>query len=328
MFITLPSFEKKFNLKFCKLLFICFSFLLYFFMNNINYSYSLQKNNEIYLIPIGKVIQIDGELENLIVRTEVIGCPLKSGDLILKADGKTIKDFDNLSDIFYSSNSNQLSLTIKRKSEIKNLICYKESLKKVNFNNAISGFATLTYIDPKTNHFGAVGHSINIGGTNKIPLKLGTISSTTNLDIQKSSRGNVGCINASKDSLIGNFRKNTQYGITGNIKDLDMCNQKKYKVASLDEIQPGKAQILLQNKQNKCQTYDIEILKIENQLTPSPKTFKIKIVDKELINETGGIVQGMSGTPILQDGKIIGAISHALENNPQIGYGVYIKWML
>ena len=73
---------------------------------------------------------------------------------------------------------------------------------------------------------------------------------------------------------------------------------------------------------------DTEILKIENQCTPEPKTFKIRIVDEDLLKETGGIVQGMSGTPIIQNNKIIGAVSHALENNPKIGYGVYIKWML
>lgn len=318
----------NFNKKFNKLIFICFTFLLYFFINNTNYSYSMEKNNDIYLIPIGKIIQVDGELENLIVRNEINGCPLKSGDLVLEINGKSIQNFNDLSEIFYSSKSNTLKFKIKRKDEIKNLICYKEPLKKVNFNNAISGFATLTYINPKTHEFGAVGHSINIGNTKQIPIKLGEISTTTNLDIKKSYRGSVGCINANKNYLIGNFNTNTKYGIKGKAKNINYCNEKKYKIASLDEIKLGKAQILLQNKQNECKKYDIEILKIENQLSPAPKTFKIKIIDKDLLKETGGIVQGMSGTPIIQGNKIVGAVSHALENNPQIGYGVYIKWML
>ena len=127
---------------------------------------------------------------------------------------------------------------------------------------------------------------------------------------------------------IGNFNTNTQYGIKGITKNIDFSNEEKYKVASLDEVELGNAQIILQNKQNKCVKYDIEILKIENQTSPSPKTFKIKIVDEDLLRDTGGIVQGMSGTPIIQNGKIIGAVSHALENNPKVGYGVYIKWML
>lgn len=297
-------------------------------MNNVNYSYSIEKNSEIYLIPIGKVIQVDGELKNLIVRDEVNGCPLKNGDLILEVNKKAVQDFNDFSDIFYSCNSNQLQLKIKRKNQIKNFICYKEPLKKINFNNSISGFATLTYVNPKNNEFGAIGHSINIGNIRQIPIKFGEISTTNNIDIQKSYRGKVGCINANKNYSIGNFNTNTQYGIKGLTKNIDFSNEKKYKVASLDEVQLGKAQIILQNKQNKCQKYDIEILKIENQAYPAPKTFKIKIVDKKLLKETGGIVQGMSGTPIIQNNKIIGAVSHALENNPQIGYGVYIKWML
>ena len=309
-------------------LFLIFTiFLLYFFMNNINYAYCFEKNEK-YLIPIGKVIQIDGELENLIVRNEIKGCPLKSGDLILEAQEVPINDFSELSDIFFSSSDDFFKIKIKRGNQIKNVICSKDNLKKINFNNAISGFATLTYINPENNKFGAVGHSINIGNTKQISIKQGSISTTTNLNIQKSYRGSVGCINANKNYIIGNFNKNTQYGIKGFVKNIDFSSEKKYKIADLDEVKLGKAQIILQNTQNKCTKYDIEILKIENQNSPAPKTFKIKIVDKDLLKETGGIVQGMSGTPIIQNNKIIGAISHALENNPEMGYGVYIRWML
>ena len=317
---------KWFNYK--NLFLICTTFLLYFFMNSVNYAYSIEKNSEKYLIPIGKIIQIDGELENLIVRNEIKGCPLKSGDLILEAQEVPIKDFYELSDVFFSSSSDNFKIKIKRGNQIKNVICNKEALKKINFNNAISGFATLTYINPENNEFGAVGHSINIGNSKQIPIKHGIISTTTNLDIEKSSRGSVGCISANKNYIIGDFNKNTQYGIKGFTKNIDFSHEHKYKVADLDEVKLGKAQIILQNTQNKCVKYDIEILKIENQHSPAPKTFKIKITDKNLLKETGGIVQGMSGTPIVQNNKIIGAISHALENNPEMGYGVYIKWML
>ncbi|TQW81424.1 SpoIVB peptidase S55 domain-containing protein, partial [Clostridioides difficile] len=79
---------------------------------------------------------------------------------------------------------------------------------------------------------------------------------------------------------------------------------------------------------NKCKKYNIEIIDIENQKHPESKSFKIKITDKKLLAQTGGIVQGMSGTPIVQDNKIIGAVSHAIENDPAVGYGVFIKWML
>lgn len=322
-------FHKKFKwLKFNNLFFIFSLLLLYSFSYVGNYAYSFEKNNDEYLIPIGKIIQIDGELENLIVRNDVKNCPLKKGDLILDVQGVKIKDFNQLSDVFLSTSNSNLEIKIKRGDKIKKIICNKNYLEKVNFNNNISGFATLTYINPQNNNFGAVGHPINIGNAKQIKIKYGNISSTTNLNIEKSYSGNVGCINAQKNYSIGKFNQNTNYGIKGTIDDTTFFKQKKYKVANLNEIKLGKAQIILQNNKNECEKYDIEILKIENQSTPKPKTFKIRIVDEDLLKETGGIVQGMSGTPIIQNNKIIGAISHALENNPKMGYGVFIKWMI
>ncbi|MFR2550974.1 MAG: SpoIVB peptidase S55 domain-containing protein [Clostridioides difficile] len=127
---------------------------------------------------------------------------------------------------------------------------------------------------------------------------------------------------------MGSFTENTDFGIRGQINNFDISKLKKYKVASLDEVKLGKAQIILQDNFNKCKKYNIEIIDIENQKHPESKSFKIKITDKKLLAQTGGIVQGMSGTPIVQDNKIIGAVSHAIENDPAVGYGVFIKWML
>lgn len=305
---------------------ICF-LLLYFFMYNVNYAYCFEKNEQ-YLVPIGKVIQIDGQLEHLIVRNQLPGSSLKTGDLIIEVENQYIKSFSQLVDVYNETNKNYFSIKVKRGDQFKTVTCPKDILKQVNFNNAISGFATVTYINPTTHEFGAVGHPINVGSSKKIPIKEGLISTTTDLSIQKSYRGNVGCINANRNYIIGNFNLNTDYGIKGKVNDLSFYENKKYKVADLDEVKLGKAQIILQTKDNECEKYDIEILRVENQNHPAPKTFKIRIVDDRLLKETGGIVQGMSGTPIIQGNKIIGAISHALENNPEMGYGVYIRWML
>ena len=322
-------FNKKTKwLKFNSLFFTFTFLLLYSFSCVGNYAYSFEKNSDKYLIPIGKIIQIDGELENLIVRNDVQNCPLKKGDLILEVQNTKIRDFNDLSNLFISTSDTNFLIKVKRGNQVKEIICNRDYLKKVNFNNSISGFATLTYINPENNNFAAVGHPINIGNAKQINIKQGTISSTTNLNIEKSCRGSVGCINAQKYSSIGNFNQNTEYGIKGSIENMNFLKQKKYKVANLNEIKLGNAQIILQNEKNECKKYDIEILKIQNQNTPRAKTFKIKIVDKDLLKETGGIVQGMSGTPIIQNNKIIGAISHALENNPEIGYGVFIRWMM
>ncbi len=321
--------SKKIKYKFNGLTLIFFYIFLYFFTNNFIYSQSIEENNNEYLIPMGNILQIDAELKNLIVRNEVDNSPLKIGDSILKIENKNINSYEDFNKTISSLNrSDDISILIRRESSIFSLKCDRNSLEKTNFNNLISGFATLTYINPNTKQFGAVAHPINIGGTKKIPIKKGSISFTDNLNIKKSSKGNVGCISATKNNIIGEFNKNSDFGIKGTINNIDLSKYKKYKVASIEEVKLGKAQIILQDVNNQCKKYDIEIINIEHQRKPDSKGIKIKITDPELLQKTGGIVQGMSGTPIIQDNKIVGAVSHALENNPSLGYGVYIQWMI
>ncbi|MEW9077379.1 SpoIVB peptidase S55 domain-containing protein [Terrisporobacter glycolicus] len=278
---------------------------------------------------MGNILQIDAQLKNIIVRNEVNGCSLKMGDSILKVENNDITSYEDFNYVMSSlSKTDDISVLIRRENSVFCLKCDKNALEKINFNNLISGFATLTYINPETKEFGAVAHSINIGTTKKIPIKKGCISFTDNLNIKKSYKGNVGCINATKNNLVGEFDDNTTFGIKGSVDNINLSNCKKYKVAEVDEVKLGKAQIILQNKNNTCKKYNIEIVNIEKQRKPDSKGIKIKITDPQLLNETGGIVQGMSGTPIVQGNKIVGAVSHALENNPTVGYGVYIKWML
>ena len=306
-----------------------FLFLVYFFSNNIIYAQSEQKHTPDYLIPIGNVLQIDAELETIIVRNSVENSPFQVGDSVLKIKDEPIKSYADFSKTLYTLGENEMvSVLINRGGQNLTLTCNKEILEKINFNNLLSGFATLTYINPETSEFGAVGHPINIGTSKKISIKNGSISTTTDLNIQKSCKGNVGCISARRIETIGQFNKNTSFGIKGYINNFDTTNLKKYKVASLNEVKPGRAEIILQGTNGKCEKYEIEIIAIENQRTPESKTFKLRIVDKDLLIRTGGIVQGMSGTPIVQNDKIIGAVSHAVENDPTLGYGVYIKLMI
>jgi len=322
------TFKKIIN-KINGLVLIFFYVFLYFFSNNFIYSQSLEKSDCEYLIPMGNILQIDAQLKNIIVRNEINGCPLKMGDSILKVEDNDINSYEDFNYVISSlTKTDDISVLIRRENSVFCLKCDKNALERVNFNNLISGFATLTYINPETKEFGAVAHSINIGTTKKIPIKKGCISFTDNLNIRKSSKGNVGCINATKNNVIGEFDDNTTFGIKGSVDNIDLSNHKKYRVAEVDEVKLGKAQIILQNKSNTCKKYNIEIINIEKQRKPDSKGIKIKITDPQLLRETGGIVQGMSGTPIVQGNKIVGAVSHALENNPTVGYGVYIKWML
>jgi stage IV sporulation protein B len=303
-------------------------FLLYFFSNNNIYAENPEKDDPDFLIPIGNVLQIDAELKNLIVSDTIEGSAIKKGDLLIQIDNKNFDGYKNFETILSSlPNGKEIDLTVNREGQIITTSCTREVLEKVSFNNLLSGFATLTYIDPKTSRFGAVGHPISIYNSRKIPIKDGSVSTTRDIDIQKSIKGKVGCINAKRLDVIGSFNENTDFGIKGDINNFDLSQLKQYKVASLDEVKPGKAEIILGTTNKKAKKYDIEILSIENQVEPKSKSFKIKVTDKNLLKQTGGIVQGMSGTPIVQDDKIIGAVSHAVENDPSVGYGLYIKWM-
>lgn len=302
--------------------------LLYFFSNNLIYANFDNTNKKQELIPMGQVLQIDANLDSLLVRNQVRNSPFVIGDEILKINDIKIKNYGQLSDALNLSEKDSLDVYLKRNSNYLTIKATKKDLEALNLDNTLSGFATMTYIDPNTKEFGAVGHPISIGACKDLPINQGFISSTSNLSIKKSIKGSVGCLSAKKNTPLGEFKNNTIFGIKGTVSNIDIDSLKKYEIASLDEIKLGNAKIILYNDFCDKNEFDIEILSIDNQRIPEPKTFKIKITDPDLLKMTGGIVQGMSGTPIIQNDKIVGAISHAIENNPQNGYGVFIKWML
>ncbi len=306
---------------------VCFVFLLYFFSNNNIYA-TLQENDE-YLIPIGNVLQIDAELDGILVRNEIKNSPFALGDTVVSINDNLINNYSDFSKCLYSLSSEEIvNVLVNRGAHQLVIRTNKDILEQINFNSLISGFATLTYINPVTKEFAAVAHPISVGNCRYVNIKKGIVSTTTNLNIEKSMRGSVGSLSATKKDVVGNFDKNTDFGIKGKMINFNTSNLQKYRVASLSEVKLGKAYVILQDNNNECKKFTIEILEIENQKHAKSKTFKIKITDKRLLSLTGGIVQGMSGTPIVQDDKIVGAISHALENDPSTGYGVYIRWMI
>lgn len=309
--------------------FLIISFMLYFFSIGFIYAEGKVKNDIEYLIPLGNITQIDAELQSLMVRNSFDNSPFKVGDSLISVNDTKINNYEDFSNLLQNlDNNNPIQVSFLRNNETITVDITKTILEKVNFNNIVSGFATLTYVNPKDNSFGAVAHPISVGSNRSLLIKNGYISSTSNLTINKSYRGSVGCINAQKNEFIGDFKENTDFGIKGTIQALNFSKFKKYQVADLSEVKTGKASILLQTSSNDAKEYEINIINIKNQKNAESKTFKIEITDKELLNTTGGIVQGMSGTPIIQNDKIIGAISHAIENDPSLGYGVYIGWML
>lgn len=193
--------------------------------------------------------------------------------------------------------------------------------------DSITGIGTLTYIDPQTRLFGALGHEIIEKTTGKLfNSKSGSIFESTITGITVSSRGIPGSKNARyySDSVLGSVFENTNKGIFGNYTG-KIANKKLYKVASFNEIKTGNAKILTVLDGTKVEEFDITIERINKG---DIKNILFEISDKNLIKKTGGIVQGMSGSPIIQDDKIIGAVTHVIIDNPIKGYGVYIGSML
>ena len=194
--------------------------------------------------------------------------------------------------------------------------------------DSITGTGTLTYIDPETKIFGALGHEIIESNTNSIvEVKDGSIFRNYITGIDKSKVGYAGSKNAKfyYNTKYGTINKNTNVGIYG-IYDSILPNKEKLEVAGKSEIKIGKASIATVLSKEEIKYYDIEITKIDEYA--KIKNISFKITDKELLDKTGGVVQGMSGSPIMQNGKIIGAVTHVIIDNPTIGYGLFITTML
>ena len=194
--------------------------------------------------------------------------------------------------------------------------------------NSITGTGTLTYIDPETKIFGALGHEIVESNTNSIvEIKDGSIFRNYITGIDKSRVGYAGSKNAKfyYNTKYGTINKNTNVGIYG-IYDSVLPNKEKFEVAKKEEIKIGKASIATVLSKEDINYYDIEITRIDEYA--KVKNISFKITDKELLDKTGGVVQGMSGSPIIQNGKIIGAVTHVIIDNPTTGYGLFITTML
>ena len=194
--------------------------------------------------------------------------------------------------------------------------------------DSISGIGTLTYIDPNTKIFGALGHEITDSNSGvKLDINSGKIYTSTVTGVEKSESGVPGEKNARYNSndILGKVAENTSHGVFGTYTG-DIDAEKLYKVAEPYEISKGKAQILTVLKDSNVEAFDINIIKINNSGTT--KNILFEITDDRLLDETGGIVQGMSGSPIIQNDNIIGAVTHVIVDSPKKGYGIFITNML
>ncbi|WP_040211851.1 SpoIVB peptidase [Clostridium polynesiense] len=263
------------------------------------------------------------------------------GDSIIKVNDIAVENTKSLINIINKGSGKEIKLQLERNGEVvtKNLIPVR-SEDDENFKiglwvrDSTAGVGTLTFYDPHSHKFGALGHPITDVDTNSmLKISSGMLIDSSIINIKRGEKGNPGELKGifvNEDTALGKVNTNTACGIFGTASEKIIQNgyKKPLKVASQKEIKEGKAKIITTIDESGPKLYDIEIVKLLPQDAPGSKSMIIKITDSELLSKTGGIVQGMSGSPILQNDKIIGAVTHVLVNKPDTGYGIYIHWMI
>lgn len=259
---------------------------------------------------------------------------IEVGDIIRKVNNTEVFTIEELTNAIDTNlKENKINLTINRNNNI-----FETQLELTNVDgvyktglyvkDGISGIGTLTYIDPGTKIFGTLGHEIIESTSNKrIEVKTGTIFQSEVSKIIKSENGKVGEKNAhlNYSEVFGTITKNTLYGVFGKYTQTIPQGQ-KFQVGKPEEVKLGKATIYTVLSDNKIAEYEINILKINPDTDIKNITFEI--VDSKLLEQTGGVIQGMSGSPIIQNNKIIGAVTHAIIDDVENGYGIFITKML
>lgn len=300
------------------------------------------------VIPVGKAIGMKMYTEGVLVvgMSEIEGkkpyenSGIEAGDTILEINNTKINSTDELIECVNSSKGEKIEIKYVSDEEEKtvNIKPVKTSENEYKLGlwvrDAAAGVGTLTFYEPSTRNFASLGHGINDVDTYElIHVANGELVTTNILDIVKGIDGTPGEIRGSIDNgiTLGKIYKNTSFGVYGNISNvgiLNLNNSKEIEVANRSEIKTGKAEIMCELENGKIETYEIEIQKIFSENNQNNKSMLIKVTDENLIEKTGGIIQGMSGAPIIQNGKFIGAVTHVLVNDSKTGYAVFADLMI
>ena len=329
-------------------------------ISNIKYEYSIfgikniketiiTKIEDIKLIPVGELIGLKLYTNGVLVvgtsNVENINNEIKvqeeilEGDTIVKIDNYNIDSIDEIKELLGKSNGNKLSCTVIRNGEciISNITPIQTGVNEYKLGlwvkDAATGVGTISFYNKEDKSFIALGHGITDGDTGKIiDIDSGEILLSDLISISKGESGIPGEIKGSivNKKEIGKIYKNTSFGIMGEITSLDSLNldlTNEYEILIRDKIKTGKATILCELDEG-VKEYDIKIKKIYLDNNYDNKSMVIEVIDEELLNKTGGIIRGMSGSPILQDGKIVGIVTNVLISDPKIGYGVFMDLVL
>jgi stage IV sporulation protein B len=304
----------------------------------------------VYLIPVGLAVGIRLESDGVVV----VGIPdtcsdgltpspaknsgLKAGDIITRVGESPVSSGDGLKAVMKRQDGSPVSVLANRDGGHVQCLITPRKTKSGEYSlgiwvrDGVSGIGTVTFYDPATNTYGALGHSVNDGDTGVVlPVREGTISRVSVTDVAKGKSGAPGQLRGIFDfnSKLGTVTANTDRGIFGKSDAPELSAGRAVEVARDGEIHTGAAHILSNVNGGETRRYAAEISRVYSGGEASGgRNMLVTITDPALTEATGGIVQGMSGSPIIQDGKLIGAVTHVLINDPAKGYGISIEKML
>ena len=296
------------------------------------------------LIPVGHTVGVKLFARGVVVvklpegGTPARTCGLKTGDVIVECGGEAVTSTEQFQSLLQKNGTDATALEIKRQGSPLTLSVEPERNEQgvccigAWIRDSMAGIGTMTFYDPQSGTFGALGHGVTDVDTGQLlPLDHGSIMDASVKAVKKGERASPGELKGDFDLTrdSGTLYANTECGIFGKLsaEDAAKITGAALPIAKKDEVKTGKATILATVSGNETREYDIEIEKIYSP-SGSTRNLLLRVTDEELLAQTGGVVQGMSGSAILQDGKIIGAVTHVLLDDPSRGYGIFIENML
>lgn len=303
------------------------------------------------VIPIGRTVGIKMFSDGVMVvgfgtvataegsQTPARDCGLKEGDIITHINQEEVDSIEDVQSVLQSVGGETMSIRAVRDDKevqftAQAVQCSADGQYKLGawIRDSMAGIGTLTFCDPETGVFGALGHGINDVDTAQLmPMQSGSILYSEVTDVQKGAKGTPGELHGTfhTDSDLGTLWANTGCGVFGQFSDQTLTEGlEPLPVAQRSQVKTGPAVIRSNVAGDQVEEYDVEITRIFPEKEGDTRNLMLKVTDPRLLDATGGIVQGMSGSPILQDGKVVGAVTHVLVNDPTQGYGILIENML
>lgn len=266
-------------------------------------------------------------------------CGLKAGDIITHINSEEVDTIEQVQSLLQDSEGDQMSIRCLRGEKqlqmtVQAVKCSSDGTYKLGawIRDSMAGIGTMTFYDPATGTFGALGHGINdIDTALLMPLETGGIMEASVTDVQKGTKGEPGQLHGAfgAGGDVGSLWANTDCGVFGTLSSKAMLQGlKPMAVAQASEVKTGPATILSSVSGETVEEYTVEISKVYPADDGDTRDMMLTVTDPKLLERTGGIVQGMSGSPIIQNGKLVGAVTHVLVNDPTTGYGIFIENML